>query len=38
MTKQERNLYNRICKLQGSLFKMIGNLEGMKIKLASDAR
>ena len=38
MTSRERLLYNRVCKLQGKLFKMIGNLESMKIQLASEAR
>jgi len=37
MSKQERALYNRIAKLQGTLFKLIGNLESIKIALASEA-
>jgi hypothetical protein len=36
MTVQERALYNRIAKLQGTLFKLIGNLESIKIELAGD--
>ena len=34
MTAAERALYNRIAKLQGKMFKMIGNLESIKIDLA----
>jgi len=34
MTAPERALYSRIAKLQGKMFKMIGNLESIKIQLA----
>ena len=34
MTAQERALYDRIAKLQGTVFKLIGNLESIKIQLA----
>lgn len=37
MTPSERVIYNRLCKLQGKLFKMIGNIKSMKIALASEA-
>jgi len=34
MTAAERALYDRIAKLQGTMFKLIGNLESIKIQLA----
>lgn len=34
MTTQERALYNRIAKLQGTMMKLIGKLESIKIHLA----
>ena len=34
MSEQERALYNRIAKLQGTMMKLIGNLEHIKIQLA----
>lgn len=38
VTEQERRMYDRLCKLQGHLFKLIGNLESVKIALASEAK
>jgi len=37
MSERERALYDRISKIQGTLFKLIGNLESIKIALASEA-
>ena len=34
MTPDERKVYDRICKLQGKMFKLIGNLESIKIRMA----
>lgn len=34
MTQAERRLYDRVCRLQGTLFKLIGQLESIKIGLA----
>lgn len=31
MTAQQRTLYDRLCKIQGKLFKMIGDIESVKI-------
>jgi len=33
MTAQEQRLYDRLAKLQGHLFKLIGNIESMKLIL-----
>lgn len=35
MTPEERKLYDRLAKLQGTLFKLIGNIESMKLMLVS---
>ena len=35
---EERKLYDRLAKLQGTLFKIIGNIESVKIALASGAK
>ncbi len=36
MTPAERSIYDRLCKVQGSMFKLIGNIES-KIGMVSDA-
>lgn len=35
MTPEDRALYDRLCKMQGKLFKAIGDIESIKISLAS---
>jgi hypothetical protein len=37
MTPLERALYDRLCKVQGSLFKPIGQIESIKIRMAGAA-
>jgi hypothetical protein len=34
MTPADRQIYNQLCKLQGSLWKLIGQIESIKINLA----
>jgi len=37
MTPEECRIYDRLSKIQGTLFKLIGNIESMKIALAGAA-
>lgn len=36
VTPAERILYNRLSKMQGTLFKVIGDIESIKLIIASD--